>query len=771
MKRTLFSILVGLSAATAAQHLKADAFVVSDIRVEGLQRVSAGTVFSAFPVEVGDALETDALADAIRALFRTGLFTDLSVARDNGVLVVSVVERPAISKIEIEGNKAIETDQLMNALKSAGLQEGQVFKRATLERLELEILRSYVAQGRYSARVKAEVTELPRNRVEVLLKISEGDVAAIQHINLIGNSAFDEETLTDLLQLKTTSWWRSITNADKYAREKLSGDLESLRSHYLDNGYLRFSAESTQVSISPDKQQVFITIAVNEGPQYKVRDVLIRGDTIVPEEELRKLLLLKPGEVFSRERATLTSELLSKRLGREGYTFANVNAIPEAHDDNTATVTFFVEPGKRTYVRRVNFRGNVATRDEVLRQEMVQLEGAVASTDLIEESRTRLERLGYFKTVSVETPMVAGLDDQVDVNYSVEEQPTGSLSASLGFSQVSGFIFGVNVSENNFFGSGKRASFGVNTSRAVKSANISFLDPYYTVDGVSRGFSVFAKQTDFAEEDISSYVLDNYGARLTFGYPVSSTARLNFGVGYSLAQVKVNDRPAIEVSNFLRQNGDSYHSFLATGSWVRSTLNRGILPTAGTRQALGVEVAVPGSDITYYRFTYDDNYYFPLNDVQTWVVRLRSNLGWGDGYGSSKVMPFFEHFFAGGFGSVRGYEANSLGPRATPHPLDPSDPAPFGGNIEVEGGAELIFPMPFVKDARSMRSSFFVEGGNVFDVDRGYDPAINELRYSAGIGFQWITPIGPLAFSLAKPLNKKPGDDTQMFQFSLGQQF
>ncbi|MDX5297505.1 MAG: outer membrane protein assembly factor BamA, partial [Gammaproteobacteria bacterium] len=442
MKRTLFSILVGLSAATAAQHLKADAFVVSDIRVEGLQRVSAGTVFSAFPVEVGDALETDALADAIRALFRTGLFTDLSVARDNGVLVVSVVERPAISKIEIEGNKAIETDQLMNALKSAGLQEGQVFKRATLERLELEILRSYVAQGRYSARVKAEVTELPRNRVEVLLKISEGDVAAIQHINLIGNSAFDEETLTDLLQLKTTSWWRSITNADKYAREKLSGDLESLRSHYLDNGYLRFSAESTQVSISPDKQQVFITIAVNEGPQYKVRDVLIRGDTIVPEEELRKLLLLKPGEVFSRERATLTSELLSKRLGREGYTFANVNAIPEAHDDNTATVTFFVEPGKRTYVRRVNFRGNVATRDEVLRQEMVQLEGAVASTDLIEESRTRLERLGYFKTVSVETPMVAGLDDQVDVNYSVEEQPTGSLSASLGFSQVSGFIFG-----------------------------------------------------------------------------------------------------------------------------------------------------------------------------------------------------------------------------------------------------------------------------------------------------------------------------------------
>ncbi|MEP6406267.1 MAG: outer membrane protein assembly factor BamA, partial [Marinobacter sp.] len=439
MRRSLLGIAVGLVVATSIiKPALADEFTVSDIEVEGLQRVSAGTVFSAFPVSIGEPVDEVELSDAIKDLFRTGLFTDIKASRDGGVLILTVQERPSITSIEIEGNKNIETPMLMDALSGAGLQEGQVFRRATLERLELEILRSYISQGRYNARVKATAEDLPRNRVAIKLDINEGTVAAIQHLNIVGNDAFDDETLLDLFELQTTSWWNSITSADKYARERLSGDLESLRSFYLDRGYIDFTVESSQVSISPDKKQVFIAISLNEGPQYTVSDVNLRGELIVPEEELRELIPIEEGDVFSRSRMTAISEALSRRLGREGYAFANVNAVPEPADDNTASVTFFVEPGKRAYVRRINFDGNVSTRDDVLRQEMTQMEGGVASTDRIEFSKTKLERLGFFETVDVETVPVPGTDDLVDVNYSVAEQATGSLSASVGFSQASG---------------------------------------------------------------------------------------------------------------------------------------------------------------------------------------------------------------------------------------------------------------------------------------------------------------------------------------------
>ncbi|MDX1598798.1 MAG: outer membrane protein assembly factor BamA, partial [Marinobacter sp.] len=539
MRRSLLGVAIGLAiAGIGMSSAHADEFTVSDIEVEGLQRVSAGTVFSSFPVGIGEPVDEAELAGAIKDLFRTGLFTDIDASRDGGVLILTVRERPSITSIEIEGNKKIETDMLMDALAGAGLEEGQVFRRATLERLELEILRSYISQGRYNARVKATAEELPRNRVAIKLVINEGNVAAIQHINIIGNENFNDEELLDLFELRTSSWWNSITNADKYARERLSGDLESLRSFYLDRGYLDFNVESSQVSISPDKKQVFIAIALNEGSQYTVSDVQLRGELIVGEDELRKLIPIEEGDVFSRSTVTAVSERLSRRLGREGYAFANVNAVPEPAEDNTASVTFYVEPGKRAYVRRINFEGNVSTRDEVLRQEMTQMEGGVASTDRIEFSKTKLERLGFFQTVDVETVPVPGTDDMVDVNYSVVEQPTGSLSASIGFSQASGVILGANVSENNFFGSGKRVSFGVNVSDSIKSANFSYTDPYYTVDGVSRGFSLFARETDFEEQDISSYLLDEYGGRLSFGYPTDSITRLNFGVGYTLSKLK-----------------------------------------------------------------------------------------------------------------------------------------------------------------------------------------------------------------------------------------
>lgn len=772
MRRSLLAVAVGLAiTATGIKPALADEFTVADIEVEGLQRVSAGSVFSAFPVNIGERMDETRLAEAIKDLFRTGLFTDIQASRDEGVLILSVRERPSISSIEIEGNKNIETEMLMDALAGAGLEEGQVFRRATLEKLELEILRSYIAQGRYNARVKATAEELPRNRVAIRLDINEGSVAAIQHINIVGNEDFSDEELIGLFELRTSSWWNSLTNKDKYARERLSGDLESLRSFYLDRGYLDFNVESSQVSISPDKQEVFIAIAVNEGPQYTISDIRLRGELIVGEEELRKFIPVKEGDVFSRAQMTAISEALSFRLGREGYAFANVNAVPEPGEDNTAAVTFFVEPGKRAYVRRVNFDGNVSTKDEVLRQEMTQMEGGVASSDRIEFSKTRLERLGFFQTVDVETVPVPGTDDLVDVNYSVQEQPTGSLSASVGFSQNSGVILGASVSENNFFGTGKRVSFGVNFSDSVKSANVSYLDPYYTVDGVSRGFSLFARETDYEEEDISSYLLDEYGGRVTFGYPTDSITRLNFGAGVTQSNIKPGVFSAQEVRDFIADEGDSFTNYFLFGSWRRSTLNRGVLPTNGYSHSLSLDVAVPGSDLTFYKATHKTDFYFPLTDSANWVFRARSEIGYGDGYGDRSQMPFFEHFYSGGYGSVRGYEANSLGNKAERAAGDFSDPDPFGGNVLTEGGLELIFPTPFAGDSRSMRTSFFVDAGQVFDTERGFDPELGEVRTSAGISFQWITAVGPLAFSLAKPLNDKSGDDTQVFQFSLGQTF
>ncbi len=772
MRRSLLGVAIGLAlTGMASQPATAQEFTVADIEVEGLQRVSAGNVFAAFPIDIGASLNEQELADAIRTLFRTGLFTDIEAFRDNGTLVLQVQERPAIASIEIEGNRNIETDILLDALAGAGLQEGQVFRRATLERLELEILRSYVGQGRYNARVRASAEELPRNRVAVRLDINEGDVAAIRHINIVGNEAFPDDELLGLFELRTSSWWNSLTSKDKYARERLSGDLESLRSHYLDEGYLDFNIESSQVSISPDKRDVFVAVSVSEGRQYTVADIQLRGELILEEEALRELITLEPGDVMSRSELTATTERLSRRLGREGYTFANVNAIPQPESEDTASVIFYVEPGKRTYVRRVNFSGNVTTRDEVLRQEMTQMEGGVASTDRIEFSKDQLERLGYFRRVSVDTVPVPGADDLVDVNYSVEEQPTGSLSASIGFSQVSGVILGASISENNFFGTGKRVSIGANVSDSIKSANFSYEDPYYTVDGVSRGFSLFARETDFEERDISSYLLDEYGGQLSFGYPIDQFTRLNFGVGYTLSKIRSGDYTADEVLRFIEEEGNDFHNYFLNGSWRRSTLNRGMLPTRGYSHTLSADIAVPGSDLTFYKLRYRGDSFWPLNEQETWVIRARGELGYGDGYGDRSQMPFYEHFYAGGYGSVRGFEANSLGNRVETNKTWTNDDDPFGGNVLTEGSLELIMPTPFAGDTRSMRTAVFLDAGQVFDTNRGFDPELGEIRASVGIGFQWVTVVGPLAFSLAQPITDKSGDKTQVFQFSLGQRF
>jgi len=780
MKRLL---LTAVLAALMITEVHAESFTISDIRVNGLQRVSAGSVFGALPLNVGEPVDDPELVEATRALFKTGFFEDIQLGRDGDVLVISVVERPSISSIEIEGNKAISSEDLLKGLNQSGLSEGEIFQRATLEGVRNELQRQYVSQGRYSSGIETEVIPQPRNRVALKITINEGTIAAIQHINVVGNSVFSDEDLTDLFELKTSNWLSFFRNDDKYAREKLSGDLERLRSYYLDRGYINMDIASTQVSITPDKKHVYITVNVAEGEKYRVREVKLSGDLRVPEEDIRALLLAKQGQVFSRKIMTTTSELITRRLGNEGYTFANVNGVPETHDeDHTVSIIFMVDPGKRAYVNRINFRGNTKTEDEVLRREMRQIEGGWASTYLIDQSKTRLERLGFFKEVNVETPQVPGTDDQIDVNYSVEEQASGSITASVGFAQNAGLILGASISQNNFLGTGNKVSAGLTRSEYQSRYNFGFVDPYWTTDGVSLGYNAFYRSTNYDQlnTNISSYAVDSLGAGVNIGYPISDTSRLTYGLSAQQDDISTGVYSVNEINEFIAQEGESYLNFKASVGWSESTLNRGVMATRGHSQSLVLETTVPGSDLSFYKLDYRGQVFTPLTDNTT--LRFHTQLGYGDSYGSTSELPFYEHYYAGGFNSVRGFKDSSLGPRSTPNTLDPDQKGlPFGGNVLMQGGVELLFPMPFVKDQRSLRTAVFWDVGNVFDTncsseqkqrgESGCDLSVNNLASSVGVGLTWITALGPLSFSLAMPVVKPNDSDTQVFQFSLGQTF
>lgn len=801
MKRLL---LPAVLAALMIAEVHAESFTISDIRVNGLQRVSAGSLFGALPLNVGEQADDNRLVEATRSLFKTGFFQDIQLGREGDVLVINVVERPSISGIEIEGNKAITTEDLMKGLQQSGLAEGEIFQRATLEGVRNELLRQYVAQGRYSATIEAEVIPQPRNRVALKIDINEGSVAAIQHINVVGNSVFPDEDLVGLFELKTTNWLSFFKNDDKYAREKLSGDLERLRSYYLDRGYINMDISSTQVSITPDKKHVYVTVNVDEGEKYSVSEVKLSGDLKVPQEEIEKLLLVKQGQVFSRKVMTTTSELITRRLGNEGYTFANVNGVPQPNDeDKTVAITFVVDPGKRAYVNRINFRGNTKTEDEVLRREMRQMEGGWASTYLIDQSKTRLERLGYFKEVNVETPQVPGTDDQVDVNYSVEEQASGSITASVGFAQNAGLILGGSISQNNFLGTGNKVSLGLTRSEYQTSYSFGFVDPYWTADGVSLGYNAFYRTTDYddLDVDVSSYAVDSYGAGVSIGYPISEISRLTYGLTIQNDSIDTGDYTVDEILDFLEEEGDSFLNLKGSIGWSESTLNRGVMANRGHSQSLVLETTIPGSDLSFFKLDYRGQLFKPVTDNYT--LRFHTELGYGDSYGSTSDLPFYENYFAGGFNSVRGFEDSSLGPRSTPsvardangNPLpggegagpgvdgrytDDQDPLPFGGNVLIQGGVEMLFPLPFVKDQRSLRTALFWDVGNVYDTNCSKtqkengstcDLDFGELASSVGVGLTWITALGPLSFSLAAPIKKPDDADTQVFQFSLGQTF
>jgi outer membrane protein insertion porin family len=749
-------LLLTLLLSGAAQAF--EPFKVLDIRVEGLQRISAGTVFNYLPIKVGQTIDSQDTVDAVKALFKSGFFNDVYLERDGSVLVVFVRERAAISSIEIEGNKDLDSEELLEGLSEIGLAEGRVFDRSLLEKVEQELRRQYFSRGKYAVRIDTTVTPLDRNRVGILINVSEGRAARIKQINIIGNHEYTDKDLLDEFSLTPPNFFSAFTKSDQYSKQGLSADLETLRTYYLDRGYLKFNINSTQVSITPDKKDIYITINVSEGQQYKIKVVKLSGDLVVPAEDLFPLININPGDVFSRKQVTESVDRISTLLGNQGYAFANVNTTPEL-DDETFEVDlgFFVDPGKRVYVRRINVAGNTGTRDEVLRREMRQMEGGWYSTEQVERSRTRIDRLGFFEDVNVETPTVPGTTDQLDVNYSVTETSSGSITAGAGFSQTSGVLFNASIQQQNFLGTGKRVAFTFDNSEINTVYRFSYTNPFWTVDGVSRGFSLGYRKTDADEANLSDYSTDTRNADVNFGIPINEYDTIRFSAGYQGLDLKTNSSSPLQVTDFIDEHGDSFDDAVFTASWSHDSRNKILFTDTGGLQRVSLETTAPGSGLEYYKLTYQQQRFLPLTRELT--LGLKGNLGYGDGFGDYEQLPFFENFFAGGVRSVRGFEDNTLGPKD-------SDGDPIGGAFLVVFNAEVIFPIPFVEDTKGVRLSAFFDVGNVFEDYNNFDAG--DLRYSVGLAGLWLSPLGPISMSLGFPLNADSGDDEQNFQFTVG---
>jgi len=768
----LLRITIGILLLSAWISVAAfEPFVVKKIDVQGLQRISVGTVYNYLPIHPNEMVDTAATARALKVLYKTGFFKDVVLERDGDTLLVSIIERPSIASLKFEGNKAIAKEELMNNLKSLGFSEGKIFNRSLLDKVVLGLKEQYMALGKYSVRITPEILQLERNRVDVLVKVKEGDDSSIHHLNIVGNTAYSDSRLKALFEQGERPLITLFSSQDQYAREKLAGDLESLRSFYMDNGYINFTVQSTQVSITPDKSGIYITINLSEGEQYRVRDIKISGETILPKEVIRKLIAIENGEIFSRTSVTESNERISQKLGELGYAFANINPIPEL-DKETQEVdlNFYVDPGKRIYIRRIHISGNNNTKDKVVRRELRQMESAWISTKKVKRSRERLDRLGFFQEVSINTPIVTGSSDLVDLNIKLSENETnGTFSAGIGYSDVQGLSLSASVSQKNFLGTGESFNLNINTSSANTLYSLSVTDPYSTLNGVSRTFSFSYQKADATELDSADYTTDTYGAAVIFGVPISEYNTFRYGFNVDRTKVNTTATTSSVITDFCIEvvslSDCSFNTYKMSASFDHDTRDKYLFPTNGGVTSLSAVVAIPINEtsLSFYKSQVSHKSYFPL--ARKITLSTRGELAYAGAYSGSSLPPF-EFYRAGGVDSVRGYSSYSLG--ATPDTFD-TDGKSIGGDMRLLGNAELVFPPPFSSEqGDSMRISLFLDAGNVFNKVNGFE--LSQLRYSVGAALGWITPIGPLKFSFGIPLNKQPGDQVESFQFTIGVQ-
>lgn len=779
--RRALLVLFALILASASCSVSAYQFVVEDIRVEGNHRVAEGTVFNYLPIEPGDEVTGSEVATAIRELYRAGFFRDIELLRDNGTLIVEVEERPSIARLEIEGNDQIRDDDLLKALRSAGLAEGQIFNRAQLADIEQELVQQYFAQGKYDVAVQSTVSPLERNRVAVRIDIDEGPVAQIRDIHFVGNQAFTDQELRAAFELRPRRWWAPWSQRHRYARGRLASDLESLRRYYQDRGYLEFTITSTQVSISTDREDVFITINMDEGEQYEVGSVQVRGEMVVPAEELYEQIEIGTGQLYSRSRVDEGVQGITSRLAEDGYAFAEVNVRPIVHEqERVVDLVYYVDPGSKVYVRNINITGNQRTKDEVIRRELRQLEGGPLSSESLRQSKTRLNRLGFFSRVNLDTPRVPGTDDRVDVDVSVEERMTGQLQAGIGYGDIQGMLVNFSLSQDNVAGTGDRLSMAINSSQVSNVFDISYTDRFHDISGVSRTLSAGYRETRARRADLADYDLISGDASVEYSVPVSEVDRLAARLRYEQIGIEERGGTPIWISDYLAEEGKRFDMVKPRLFWQRDTRNRGIFPTSGGRQRLSLEGTVPGADQEFFKVDYEQRRYWPIPWLgERTALSVEGRASYGSGYGETSMLPFFEHYYAGGVRTVRGYRGNYLGPRRA------DNGEPIGGNARVLAQAQVEFPP--TAQAQSVRLAAFIDAGQVFNTELDSYPQfedgenvipdgvgqidLGEMRAAAGMSLIWMSPVGPLTFSLSEPLNASAKDHTETFQFSLGTAF
>ncbi|HEX7341865.1 MAG TPA: outer membrane protein assembly factor BamA [Rhodanobacteraceae bacterium] len=781
MKRVAALIL--LSALMSANAFAITPFVVSDIRVEGLHRIDAGTVFSYLPIEKGDTLTDASAAQAIKALYQTGFFSDIELEHQGDILIVKVTERPSIAKLSIHGNKAIKTKDLMKGLKSIGLSSGSTFDRLALANVRKELIKQYYNRGHYNVSVDPHVVHLASNRVAIDIEIREGRSARIKEINIVGNTAFTDKQIRKNWESDTSNWMSWYSKDDQYSREKVSGDLEKLGSYYMNRGYADFAVTSTQVAISPNKRNMYITASIHQGKIYKVSGVHLLGKLILPEKTMQEFEFIHKGDTFNRALVQASAKTMQGILSNIGYAFAKVTPIPKLDKTNhTVDLTFYVKPGQRMYVRRIQFSGNTRTEDNVLRRQMRQLEGAWYSKAAIERSKTRLKQLGYFKDVTIKHKRVPGTSDQVDLTVTVKEQNSGSLQFGVGYSQYAGTMFTASVSQRDFLGTGDQFSIGVQTSRYYKAVNLRYVNPYITDDGISVGYNLTYSKTDFGNTDLANYENSTKAFSMFLGFPLSETDQITAGLGIESNRVDLfpvySPRSYIDYQNALGNR--TAHSWTFQSTFTHDTRNAYWAPTAGGLESLNVTAALPGSTVEYWKAFYRGNHYWTIPG--NFVLYLQAEIGYGSTYGNKTFsrsfgtdlagqkigFPFWQNFFSGGATDVRGFDANSLGPREQTYYYYPT---PIGGAFKVLGTAQVFLPLPFLRNINTARVAVFTDVGNVYQNYSSFDA--KTLRASYGLSLQWQSPMGPLVISYAIPFRTQPGDGhyEERFQFTVGNSF